>query len=125
MRLWVILALLLPGVVHAEGWQTAFEPAMKAAEAQKAPVVVDMGASWCGPCLKFAKTTLPDEAVVARLAFNLIVGDPTIGCELLYIENDDNGIAKQKKEKRPKRTGLMKAMNDVTNHLVDKAVISE
>ena len=64
-------------------------------------------------------------AVVARLAFNLIIGDPTIGCELLYIENDDNEIAKQKKDKRPKRTALMKAMNDVANHLVDKAVITE
>ena len=67
----------------------------------------------------------PNHPWVCKLSFNLIIGDPTIGCELLYIENDDNEIAKQKKDKRPKRTALMKAMNDVANHLVDKAVITE
>jgi hypothetical protein len=55
--------------------------------------------------------------VVARLAFNLIIGNLNVSCELLDMDGDEGvspeGLGKQM---------LMKAMNDVTNHLVNKSV---
>jgi hypothetical protein len=55
--------------------------------------------------------------IVARLAFNLIIGNLNVSCELLDMDGErvcsPEGLEKQM---------LMKAMNDVTNHLVNKSV---
>lgn len=55
--------------------------------------------------------------IVARLAFNLIIGNLNVSCELLNVERDE-GVSPEALEKQV----LMKAMNDVTNHLVNKSV---
>jgi hypothetical protein len=55
--------------------------------------------------------------IVARLAFNLIIGNLNVSCELLNVDGDE-GVSSDAIEKQV----LMKAMNDVTNHLVNKSV---
>jgi hypothetical protein len=55
--------------------------------------------------------------IVARLAFNLIIGNLNVSCELLDVDGDE-GVSPEALEKQL----LMKAMNDVTNHLVNKSV---
>jgi hypothetical protein len=53
--------------------------------------------------------------VVARLTFNLIIGNPEVSCELLELrETPHNGPLAE----------MNKAMNDVTNQLVEKAVFA-
>mmetsp|Transcript_17726 Transcript_17726/g.25586 ORF Transcript_17726/g.25586 Transcript_17726/m.25586 type:complete len:136 (+) Transcript_17726:188-595(+) len=49
--------------------------------------------------------------VVARLAFNLIIGNRDVSCELMEIL-----------ETGPREYANAQAMNDITNQLVDKAV---
>lgn len=51
--------------------------------------------------------------VIARLAFNLIIGNVDVSCELLAIDD-----AESDEDYVPNR-----AMNDVTNHLVDKSLL--
>jgi hypothetical protein len=59
--------------------------------------------------------------VVARLAFNLVIGNLDVSCELL-----DVGLMDGKKKVRPdtalEESRWTKAMDDVTNQLVDKSV---
>lgn len=58
--------------------------------------------------------------VVARLSFNLVVGNPLVSCELLSVEGNRSSDSPQ----TPMEEALMsKAMNDVTNHLVDKTLM--
>jgi hypothetical protein len=53
--------------------------------------------------------------VVARLSFNLVVGNPLVSCELLSVPNSGKVLPQT-----PMEEALWsKAMNDVTNHLVD------
>jgi hypothetical protein len=51
--------------------------------------------------------------VVARLAFNLIIGNKEVSCELLEVSDTSSTTT---------HSQMSKAMNDVTNQLVDKAV---
>jgi hypothetical protein len=55
--------------------------------------------------------------IVARLSFNLIIGNLNVSCELLDTYGDDSDIPEALKKQM-----LMKAMNDATNHLVNKSV---
>jgi hypothetical protein len=59
--------------------------------------------------------------VVARLAFNLVIGNLDVSCELL-----DVGLMNGKKKVRPdtalEESRWTKAMDDVTNQLVDKSL---
>lgn len=58
---------------------------------------------------------------VARLAFNLVVGNPIVCCELLSVKGDTPASPQS-----PLEEALWsKAMNDVTNHLVDKSLMKE
>ena len=53
--------------------------------------------------------------VVARLSFNLVVGNPLVSCELLSVSNSSKVLPQT-----PMEEALWsKAMNDVTNRLVD------
>lgn len=52
--------------------------------------------------------------VVARLTFNLIIGNPEVSCELLELSHSSTSSSHE----------MDKAMNDVTNQLVDKAVFN-
>ena len=53
--------------------------------------------------------------VVARLTFNLIIGNKDVCCELLEVQNSSH---------RDLNADMNKAMNDVTKQLVDKAAFS-
>jgi hypothetical protein len=59
--------------------------------------------------------------VVARLAFNLVIGNLDVSCELV-----DIGLVDGKKKVRPdtalEESRWTKAMDDMTNQLVDKSV---
>ena len=57
--------------------------------------------------------------IVARLAFNLIIGNLNISCELLGLDADFSDAALRTTESQQ-----MKAMNDVSNHLADKALLN-
>ncbi|KAI2492920.1 hypothetical protein MHU86_21634 [Fragilaria crotonensis] len=50
--------------------------------------------------------------VVARLAFNLIVGNKYVSCELLELRDSEHEV---------RSSDMNKAMNDVTKQLIDKA----
>jgi len=57
--------------------------------------------------------------VVARLSFNLVVGNPLVSCELLSVQGKTSASPQT-----PMEEALWsKAMNDVTNQLVDKSLI--
>ena len=56
--------------------------------------------------------------VVARLAFNLIIGNLDVCSELLTVRSDEDSFEKSEKEE----TLLAKAMNEVTNQLVEKSL---
>ena len=58
--------------------------------------------------------------VVARLSFNLVVGNPLVSCELLSVGSNGKSATKRESPKTPMEEALWsKAMNDVTNHMVD------
>lgn len=59
--------------------------------------------------------------VVARLSFNLVVGNPLVSCELLSVK----GRTSDSPQTPLEETLWFKAMNDVTNHLVDKSLVQE
>ena len=56
--------------------------------------------------------------IVARLAFNLIIGNLNVSCELLDVDGSDS----EDDRETPGSSVPMKAMNDVTNHLVNKSI---
>ena len=58
--------------------------------------------------------------VVARLSFNLVVGNPLVSCELLSVEGKNSASPQTPLEE----ARWSKAMNDVTNRLVDKSMTS-
>jgi hypothetical protein len=53
--------------------------------------------------------------VVARLAFNLIIGNVNVSCELLEYDGIGTDVPKDRKD-----LAQINAMNDVANHLVEK-----
>ena len=62
--------------------------------------------------------------VIARLTFNLIIGNLSVSCELLDVERSDDaegGDAGKFPKTLKEEANWTKAMNDVTSHLVDKA----
>jgi hypothetical protein len=61
--------------------------------------------------------------VVARLAFNLIIGNMNVSCELLDIGRHEDSKQKTRilPESPVEEAQWNMAMNDLTNHLVDKA----
>jgi hypothetical protein len=63
--------------------------------------------------------------VVARLCFNLIVGNPLVSCELLSLGGADNVSAAACPATMDEEALWSKAMNDVTNRLVDGMLITK
>lgn len=60
--------------------------------------------------------------VVARLAFNLIIGNTNVSCELLNIgKQTTNNKTRRVPETVEKEAQWTNAMNGLTNHLVDKS----
>lgn len=80
MKLAVLLVLALAGSAAAEPLETA----MARAKAEGKPLVVEVGATWCGPCKVFARDVLPDPAVKDALE----------GVVFVRYESDDNGDGK-------------------------------
>lgn len=61
--------------------------------------------------------------VIARLAFNLIIGNLSVSCELLDVDRSGDPDSEEGRFPRTlkEEAHWTKAMNDVTSHLVDKA----
>lgn len=55
--------------------------------------------------------------LIARLSFNLIIGNANVSCELL-------DVGRKAFKQRVGDSNRMKAMNDLANHLVDKSSVS-
>jgi hypothetical protein len=58
--------------------------------------------------------------VVARLAFNLVIGNLDVSCELMDVGLMDDGKKKDHPDTALEESRWTKAMDDVTNELVDK-----
>lgn len=63
--------------------------------------------------------------VVARLAFNLIIGNQDVSCELLTVDAGKPGPSGERGSPQSplEEIALSRAMDDVTNLLVDKSVV--
>ena len=60
--------------------------------------------------------------IVARLTFNLIIGNLDVSCELLDLVQEIDGTVKQHPDSSEEEASWTKAMDEVTNQLVDKTV---
>jgi hypothetical protein len=64
--------------------------------------------------------------VVARLAFNLIIGNQDVSCELLSVDTGGKVVPSGERDSPQspmEEIALSRAMDDVTNLLVDKSVV--
>ena len=52
-----------PANAASPGWSTDHDAALAEAAKTGRPIVVDMWATWCTPCLRFSRETLPDPAI--------------------------------------------------------------
>lgn len=87
----VVLALLdLPADEGAAGlaWQSYSAESLRSAARAERPVIVDVSASWCAPCVEMERTTFRNASVIAlangfiRLRVDLTPGEDAARAEL-------------------------------------------
>ncbi len=94
-RLWMVLVLLfffsITPLQAQVKWLTSFEEAKEIATRDNKFIVIDISASWCGPCRKMAREVYPDPDFIAFTEKNVFM--------LVDAEEDNEGIVLARKFK--------------------------
>jgi thiol-disulfide isomerase/thioredoxin len=132
----LVLVLAVVRAAHADPAPPAIDNAIKSAAAAKKALVVEFGASWCGPCKEFEKTVLPDPEVKKALGEVVFVhydAEVTPGLEAAmrfridafpsFLVIDRLGVERTRRRGGLGRDEFLDLVHDAKNHVQDEADI--
>src|SRR5262249_45526976 len=135
MRSLVLVAAMV-AVASADPPPPAIDVAIKQAATSKKPLVLEFGASWCGPCKIFEQTVLPDaevqkaigDVVFVRYDAEVAPGDAAaarfrVDAFPTFLVIDRQGVERSRRRGSVDTAAFIEFLHDARAHAVDEADI--